>query len=173
LPGNCERNETVDDDILNLANDAPGDDRTDLALRARADAYGQADALNWLMESTPSAASPAAAATPEPAVESRPSGAGGALSAIESLNRALLQRGGLVEGGRKLGTGVDPVAVGGEVAGLQVPSLGRTMAARNAGDAWEKPSLNLLVRGFGEMPRQAVGGIRDAVASFVDFDDWR
>lgn len=90
-----------------LIPDGPNDDRTDHALRGRSDAYEQAGALQWLMESAPA---------PKP--EAKPARS--------------------VEGAAKTGSG----------------------------------ALSTIVTGFGEAPRQALGGIRDAAQSTLEFGDW-
>lgn len=91
-----------------LSHDSSVDDRTDMALRARSDAYSQADALNWLLEGSSGEAG-ATPKTPEPVKEA------------------------------------------------------------------DKPQASFLqtaATGFAESPRQAVGGVRDAVQSMLDLGTW-
>ena len=87
-----------------LLNDAPGDDRTDHALKARYQSFEEADALAWLLDGTDASAQP----------------------------------------------DIEPEA---RAAGTGSPA-------------------GTIARGFAELPRQAVGGVRDAAQNILDFADW-
>jgi hypothetical protein len=92
-----------------IVGDAPDDDRTDNALKARVEAYEQGDALNWLLEGSETQEQPEAKTT-----EAKPNG------------KAQLE-------GSMLGT---------------------------------------VAAGISELPRQALGGVRDAAQSILEFGDW-
>jgi hypothetical protein len=87
-----------------LLNDAPGDDRTDHALKARYQSFEEADALAWLLDGTDASAQPD--------------------------------------------------------------------TERDAHGARTGSPAGTIVRGFAELPRQAVGGVRDAAQNILDFSDW-
>ena len=86
-----------------LNHDGDADDRTDLALRARHDAYSQADALNWLLEGSPTT---------------------------------------------------------------------KTQEPTAPADKPQASFLQTAMEGFSEPPRQALGGVRDAAQSFLEFAEW-
>jgi hypothetical protein len=144
--------------LLELADDSNGDDRSDLALKARYDAHDKADALTWLLESAPAekqkSVMPLGAAE-QPGYSPSERAAGGPPSPHPL----------------KPGTEFKTAHFG------PPPEAPVREFVERLGDVADDPSLLLpstrdLALGFSEMPRQVVGGLRDAVQNTDEVISW-
>lgn len=165
-------------DVVNsgdLVNNSSGDDRADLALKARYDAYDKADALNWLMEGSEPAIEEGFAADVMPAPGSgvHPSQIGPFDQTAfkeahfgkppEAPVREFIER-------RSEGSDFTLLDYLKSTASNFVNPLG--VVTGIASDLGADIGVKDVLLGAGELPRQTVGGLRDAVQNTDEVISW-